>query len=407
MRKSPERTAWTVLIASFAVFCLLVSGIPLGIRAYLRNARTQQDALMKVIEGTVLVQQRNGPAPIGVTASASAWELSRGDKVVTDGSSWATLDLFDRSNVILYGNTGVELISSNAPRFRAGRRPNEIVLGLTGGLMRVGVALPGERATELRVHTPHAEISLVEGSYRIEVYNDGTELTVVRGEALVGLGADGVTVPQGTRTRIDLSGVPGEPGPAERNLILNGDFRDPLPPAWTAKPDTFGSPIAPPKVDVVQLGGRSAAHLLRREPDDGTHTEVSIEQALNLDVRDYSRLVLSFDVLLSFQSLSGGGQLSSEFPIQVRIDYKDRYGNDNFWTRGFYYRNEDGYRIVPDAWGQPIGTQIPQGVWYPYETENLLEMLGESGPAYLTRIKIYAGGWNYEGYVSEVRLIAE
>jgi len=407
MRSSPERAAWTVLLISFSVFCLLASGIPLGIRAYLRNARTQQDALMKVIEGTVLVQQRNGQAPIGVTSSSSAWELSRGDQVVTDGSSWATLDLFDRSNVILYGNTGVELVSSNSPRFRAGKRPNEIALKLTGGLMRMGVALPGDRATELHVLTPHAVLSLVEGSYRIEVYNDGTELTVLRGTALVGSQESRVTVPQGTRTRIDMSGIPGEPGPAERNLILNGDFREPLPPVWTAKPDTFGSPIAPPRVDIVQLGGRSAAHLVRREPDDGIHTEVSIEQALNLDVRDYSSLVLSLDVLLSFQSLSGGGQLSSEFPVQVRIDYKDRYGNDNFWTRGFYYQNGSGYRIVPDAWGQPIGTQIPQGVWYPYETENLLETLGESGPAYLTRIKIYAGGWNYEGYVSEVRLIAE
>ncbi len=407
MRSNPERAAWTVLLASFAVFCLLVSGIPLGIRAYLRNARTQEDATMQVIEGTVLVQQRNGSNPIGVTSSSQGWALSRGDQVITDSASWATLDLFDRSNVILYSNTQAELVSSSAPRFRASKEANETVLSLTGGLMRVGVALPAGRTTDVRVLTPHAEIGFGEGSYRIEVDNEGTQLTVVRGEALVGQAGAQVNIPQGTRTRIDLSGAPSELVPAERNLIVNGDFQQPLSSGWTTSTVVYDRSIASPKVEVVDRGGRNAVHLVRREPDDGNHTEVAIRQPLDLDVRDFTRLVLSFDVLLSFQSLSGGGQLSSEYPIQVLINYKDRYGNDNFWTHGFYYQNQTGYVIASDPWGQPFGEQIPPGVWYPYESANLLELLGESGPAHLTRITIYASGWNYEGYVSEIRLIAE
>jgi len=407
MRSNPERAAWTVLLASFAAFCLLVSGIPLGIRAYLRNARTQEDATMQVIEGTVLVQQRNGSNPIGVTSSSQGWALSRGDQVITDNASWATLDLFDRSNVILYSNTQVELVSSSTPRFRASKESSETVLSLTGGLMRVGVALPVGRATGVRVLTPHAEIAFGEGSYRIEVDNEGTQLTVVRGEALVGQTGAQVNIPQGTRTLIDLSGAPSELVPAERNLIVNGDFQQALPSGWITSTVVYDRAIAPPKVEVVDRGGRNAAHLVRREPDDGNHTEVAIEQRLDLDVRDFTRLVLSCDVLLSFQSLSGGGQLSSEYPIQVRIDYKDRYGNDNFWTHGFFYQNQAGYVLASDPWGQPFGEQIPPGVWYPYESANLLELLGESGPAHLTGIKVYASGWNYEGYVSEIRLIAE
>ena len=407
MRSNPERAAWTVLLASFAVFCLLVSGVPLGIRAYLRNARTQEDATMRVIEGTVLVQQRNGPNPIGVTSSSQGWALSRGDQVITDSASWATLDLFDRSNVILYSNTQAELVSSSTPRFRAGQESNETVLSLTGGLMRVGVALPAGRATVVRVLTPHAEIAFGEGSYRIEVDNEGSQLTVVRGEAQVGHAGAQVNIPQGTRTRIDLSGAPSELEPAERNLIVNGDFQQPLPSGWITSTVVYDRAIAPPKIEVVDRGGRNAAHLVRREPDDGNHTEVAIEQRLDLDVRDFTRLVLSCDVLLSFQSLSGGGQLSSEYPIQVRIDYKDRYGNDNFWTHGFFYQNQAGYVIASDPWGQPFGEQVPPGVWYPYESANLLELLGDSGPAHLTGIKVYASGWNYEGYVSEIRLIAE
>jgi len=407
MRKNPERAAWTILGASFAVFCLLVSGIPLATRAYVLNSTTDEKARMQVIEGTVLVHKPDGNAPIGVTASAQGWELSAGDEVITDDSSWATLDLLDRSSVILYSNTRATLVDSHAPRFSASKAPNKIILNLTGGLMRVGVALPGKRSTDFRVLTPHTDIILGEGSYRIEVVNDGTQLTVVRGEALVGRDGAQQAVPQGTRTWVDLTRVAGEPVPAERNLIVNGDFQLPLATGWMTSTVVYDRAIQPPKVEVVESGGREAVRLVRRESDNGKHTEVAIEQRLDLDVRDFTRLVLSLDVMLSFQSLSGGGQLSSEYPIQVRLDYKDRYGNDKFWTHGFYYQNEAGYPIAPDPWGTPFGEQIPHSVWYPYESGNLLELLGDAGPAHLTALKIYASGWNYEGLVSEIQLIAE
>jgi hypothetical protein len=407
MRSNPERTAWTILGASFALFCLLVTGLPLTIRAYLLNSTTDENARMQVIEGTVLVQKPNGNAPIGVTADAQGWELSSGDHVITDDSSWATLELFDRSSAILYSNTRATLVNSHSPRFGVSRTPNKIVLSLNGGLMRVGVALPGTRSTQFWVITPHTDIVLGEGSYRIEVANEGTQVTVVRGEALVGRGGAQATILQGTRTWVDLTGVAGDPVPAERNLIVNGDFQEPLATGWTTGTVVYDPAVQPPKVEVVESGGRDAVRLVRRESDNGKHTEVAIVQQLDLDARDFTRLVLSLDVMLSFQSLSGGGQLSSEYPIQVRLDYKDRWGNDKFWTHGFYYQNQADYPIVQDPWGQPFGEQIPPSVWYPYESGNLLELLGDNGPTHLTSLKIYASGWNYEGLVSEVQLIAE
>jgi hypothetical protein len=147
--------------------------------------------------------------------------------------------------------------------------------------------------------------------------------------------------------------------------------------------------------------------LVRRETDDGTHSEVAIQQALDQDVRDYAELVVSADVRLDFQSLSGGGLLSSEFPVIVRLDYKDRWGSDKFWTHGFYHQNQDGYPIALDAWGQPSGELIPQGVWYPFESDNLFELLGDNRPAYLTGLTVYASGWNYDSLVSEIQVIVE
>lgn len=216
-----------------------------------------------------------------------------------------------------------------------------------------------------------------------------------------------MTVPQGTRTLVDLNGEPAAPLPAARNLIVNGNFQQPLETTWITNTLILDSSARPPRIEVVDDGGRRSVRLVRREPDDGIHSEVSIQQKLDQDVRDFVRLEVLLDVKLNFQSLSGGGMLSSEFPVIVRLDYKDRWGNNQFWTHGFYYQNQAGYPIALDPWGRPTGERIPRDVWYPYESGNLLELLGESGPVHVTGLTVYASGWNYDSLVTEIQLIAE
>jgi len=404
MRKNPDRVAWTVLSMAFVFFCLLAIGIPLGARSYLLNATEDQDALLQVIAGTVLVDKANGADPIGVTDSAM---LSPGDEVITDDTSWATLDLFERSHVTLYREAKVKLDKAQAPQFGLSGKPNQITLNMTGGIVRVGVALPRERTTDFQVVTPHTNVVLEEGSYRIEVANEGTQFTVIRGQATVGQDVSAEVLRHGERTWVDLKGVPADSLPAAQNLIENGSFQPPVDTHWVTSTVIFSSTVQPPAVHGVEDGGRRAIRLVRREPDDGTHSEVAIQQRLDQDVRDFDRLTVSMDVLIDFQSLSGGGLLSSEFPIIVRLDYKDRWGSDKFWTHGFYYQNRQGYPIAPDPWGQPTGEKIPRGVWYPYESGNLLEALGDNRPAQITGFTVYASGWNYDSLVSEVQLILE
>ncbi len=404
MRKNPERVAWSVLWAAFVVCCALTTSIPLGIRSYVLNATEDQDTQLQRIEGTVLVQEAKGSKPYGVTDAAA---LSSGDEVILDATTRATLDLFERSHVTLYSNTNVELSRVQAPRFGISNRPNRITLNLTRGLARVGVAPPRERDTQFRVITPHTTLTLGDGSYRIEVTNQATQVTVVRGEAWMGLETPQMILLQGMRTRVDLSGVPADPLPAAQNLIENGDFQQPLSSSWLTNTLVLTSAVNPPVLEVVADGGRQAVRLVRREADEGNHTEVTIQQKLDYDVLDFDRLEVSLDVKLDYQSLSGGGQLSSEFPIIVRLDYKDLWGTDKFWTHGFYYQNQVGYPIAPDPWGRPTGAQIPRGVWYPYESGNLMELLGENFPAHITGLSVYASGWNYDSLVSEIQLIVE
>ncbi len=404
MRKNPERVAWTVLGSAFGIWCLLAVGIPLGVRAYLLNSTNDQETQLQVIEGTVLVQEARKSA---LTVVTEGMVLSPGDEVLTDNTSWATLDLFDRSHLTLYSNTNLKLEQAELPRFGISDQPCRIKLHMTGGLVRVGVALPVARSTSFEVVTPHTSLFLEEGSYRIEVTNQGTQITVVRGQASVHGNGFRMLVPQGTRTLVDLSGEPAAPLPAARNLIVNGDFVEPLGTAWVTNTLILDPSAQQPTVQVLEDGGRQSVRLVRREGDDGIHSEVAIQQGLDQDVRDYVWLGVSLDIKLDFQSLSGGGQQSSEFPIIVRLDYKDRWGKDQFWTHGFYYQNRSGYLIAVSELGEPAGEQIPRGVWYPYESGNLLELLGEIGPVHITGLTIYASGWNYDSMVSEVQLVVQ
>jgi hypothetical protein len=389
---------------AFVIFCLLVTSIPLGARSFLLTSSREMETLLQRIEGTILLRKAEASEAIGVTDSAI---VLPGDEIILDATSRGTLDLFDRSQVFLYGNTDLEVTRVQTPRYDVSDRPNQVTLTLTGGLARVAVAPPGERETQIEVLSPHTRVSLAEGSYRIEVTNQTTQVTVMRGEARLGPEATPVVLLQGQRARVDLSGTPSEPLPAAQNLVENGDFQTPLSTGWITNTVVYTSSIQPPQVEIVESGGRQAVRLYRREADEGNHTEVAIHQKLEHDVHDFARLEIAFDVMINYQSLSGGGLQSSEFPVIVRLDYKDLWGNDKFWTHGFYYQNQAGYAIAHDPWGRPTGEEIPRGLWYPFESGNLLELLGDNLPVYVTGITVYASGWNYDSLISEIQLIVE
>ncbi len=409
MRRNPERVAWTVLWASFATFVCLAVGGPLSLRWYLIHSMRPQPNRLEVIAGPVLVQRNEGQAPFGVV---QALEVAQGDQVLTDKNSWALLELFDRSTVVVYGDTRVRLVETTTPRFRLSREPSRIVLEVTGGSIRVGAALPSDRDVSFEVVTPHTLAALEEdGSYRVEVTNELTRVTVLYGEATVGqpLGTR-VSLEQGRRTEVGLEGMPVPPMPAARNLVRDGSFHEPLGTIWMTNTVVLSSTVQSPSARIVDDDGRSVVQFARLGPDEGHHSEASITQRIDQDVRDFDYVSLALNVRLLYQSLSGGGQLNSEFPIIVRLDYKDLWGNENFWTQGFYYQNEAGFVIPPPgeptAYGSP-GLKIPQAQWWPYESGNLIDLLGSNRPVFITSITIYASGWNYEGEVSDVQLIIE
>lgn len=409
--KSRERLAWTILLSAFVVFVSLVVTTPLTIRWYLTRSTSPQKATLEVNSGTVPVVQGQNVAPIAVAEGGVRDDIKEGAEIRTDSSSQAFLTLFNHSTIVVFPGTLLTLRRMRSPRFQFSDRPQEIVLEVAQGRVRVGVAPDVDRPTNTTIQTPRGVATLREGSYAVEVMPEETQLTVRTGEALVHAQGEGsgILLNQGERAIFFADRSPQGPLPAARNLASNGDFAQALAGTnslaegelaaeWRVYNDQGGDGGAVDgTASLIPVGDRRAVRFYRTDSLNN-HGETGIIHEINKDVSDYLSVKLRVDIKLVYQSLSGGGDQSSEYPVIVRVNYKDVYGNDNYWTHGFYYQNRDN---KPTQNAQ----RIPQNVWYLFEEPSLKETL--VNPRTITSIQIYASGWDYESLVSQVGLIAE
>ena len=397
LRKNPARLAWITLSMAFAIFCFLAVSIPLGIRWYLINATQVHKTSLAAIGGTVVVQEPNTSVHFAVTGTKN--DVLEGSIITTDATCQALLEFFEDSTLHLYNETRVIIQKTQSPRFSLSSKPNTIALEVTGGRVRIGVAPSTKSPLNFHVQTPHAIVELEEdGTYPMEVSSEEFHLTVRDGRAKVTAMGKTVELGQGERTTVEIGKEPTGPLPAERDLIVNSDFKQPLTVGWEAYHTQDVPEEVKGKAEVLVVGDRQAVRFWRMGKASG-HGETGIVQVIDKDVRDFTSLQLHISVRLLAQSLSRCGYRSSECPVIVRLDYKDINGNDNFWTHGFYFEDPVAGYPITDA------EKIPRYVWYPYESPNLMEELRE--PALIKSIRIYASGWDYQSMVSQVQLLAK
>jgi len=394
VRRDPQKVAWAILLASCFLFCTLAVIIPLAIRWWIITATTSYDATLEVINGTVLVRLRGMAPDVGVTSQR---EIPEGSIIRTDANSKALLTFFDDSRVTIFPNSEVRLIKARSPSFGLSPRPNVTILEQNAGRIRVGPALPTSRPTDWQLVTPHCQISLSEGSYSVVVSNEASEIAVRRGEATVEAGGQRTVLPARRRVVVALGEGSSPLLPAASNLIINDDFSRGLF-GWRTYSTSGQAGGEGGEAELTTFEGREVMRLHRRG-EDRVHTEAGITQEVDQDVSDYLSLQLRLDVKVDSHSLGGGGYLSSEYPVIVRIDYEDEYGSAAHWYHGFYCQNVHNNPTLN-------GELIRCGVWYPYEETNLLEIL-EPPPFYIRSVRIYASGWNYDSLVAEIGLLVE
>ncbi len=406
-QRSPERVAWVVMLLSFFLCLVLAVGTPLGVRTFLRHASQPVPLKARSLHGIALLAV---PGQEELAAITRPRAFTPGRTLRTDASSSALLSASGEGGgefaaevitILMYNNTELTLLTAERPRFpQWSPDPVRVKVRVDQGRIRVVSGRYDHRPLITTVETPHGLVTAQDASFSVFVNNQGMEVTVRQGRVRVFARGLEVPVAEGQRTKVPLAQPPQPPTSAERNLIRNGNFTQPLETTWTVgflQPDV----VTAGTVSVVDAGGRRAVQFTRRA-EEGVHTEVWIEQKLNRDVRDVDSLVLRMDVRLLYQSLPGGGFLGSEYPLMVRIDYTDVYGKDRFWVHGFYFRDPQ------KGWPTVNGEKIPPFVWWPYESTNLVALWEQTNtrPAVLHKIRIYASGHNYQSMVAEVGLFA-
>ncbi len=406
MRRNPERLAWAVTLAAFALFCALAVSIPVGVRWYLTNSTRAHQARVTCLEGTAVVEDpaRGGAVPLLKGEDISVPE---GTVVSVDDTAQARISFFDQSFIVLRPRTSVALDVMRSPRYSFSPRPAHITLQVKGGGLWASTVLRGSSPVEFTVNSLQAHTLLAEdGGYTFEVSNERTEVIVQRGTAEVTTASTAVpdntaqvTVGSRQRTVVEIGRAPLPPMSAERDLIVNGDFGAPLNSGWIAFNDQGGDGgEIDGTVSRVEEEGRRAVRFFRT--DVRNHCETIIEQEINRDLPEpLTTVQVRATIKLVNQTLSGGGYLSSEYPLLIRLRYRDEYGSEDEWIHGFYYQNvEDN----PTMRGQ----EIAQNQWHLYESDNLLDVLPIE-PRRILSLRVSASGWGYESLVSEISLIVE
>lgn len=402
----PTRTAWAVLLAAFAAFCILAIVLPWAGYRYVRTATAPRMADVEPISsagGTVLAVFGGVPQAVN-----SVLEVPEGGRVITDKESAAFVQFFEGSNVRLAANTEVILRQMRAPRWRWSRADDKIVLDIRQGRVSLGAASASDVPLHYEIRSPHATAVLGEGSYRVDV--TPAETLVVAYEksyagteqAEVRAAGETVQLGPGQRTRVSAGQVPSAPVSAVENILDDSYFTQPLGEVWQPfyNQGGDGDDGVPGRVSILETEGRRAVQFVRQGSLDNS-ADVGIVQQINETLPDLTTsLTLQADLRIIDQELPGGGVQSTEYPIVFRLKYKDVEDNEHVWYHGFYYLPGDHVQN---------GDQVPPAEWRTYDSGNLLDpTTGLSPPPVrLVSLEILASGHDYWSMVSYVRLLAD
>jgi hypothetical protein len=406
VRENPERLAWTVLLISFTIFLALVITVPVSLRYFVELATVKQTAVLDPAQGTILLYPPRTLEPIAITELRD--QVVEGSIVEAgDSPTQATIRLISEGNddlslgsVQIFSGTRLRIDQMRSPTFEMSSAPYQARLTVDKGQLRVFTNSGEDRPISVLIVTPHGEVDLAAGSYQIAVTEEQTGITVSAGEAILRKGDHApLVVTSGLRAWMNAGALAEEAVVATENLLRNGNFTESMRDTWESY--VIAQNVTPGRVSIMERDGRRVAYFVR-QGEDNVPTEVGIRQYIGKDVNVYDKLMLQLDVKLLFQSLSGAGYLSSEYPLRVEINYTDIYGKQLSWGHGFYYRDPDN-----ENWKIVNGEKIPPFNWYTYRSPNLMELLKETRPARIDSIRIYSSGWNYQSMVSEAFLVAE
>ena len=412
MYKKIEGLAWLVLLASFFTCILLAVAIPSGIRWYILNATRPLSITLEVRQGTV-TRQRPGSSTREQLGEMNTIHTGERLDLSSDADALLLFYRADQPNapvvtIQLYGRTTIVPRRARTPRFPISKLPHRVSLEvLYGTNIHLSVEEDG-RPSRLLVTTPQGKVTLDEGLYTIAVDGVRTELSVRSGQAHIPDPATGESfiLTSLQRTELTEDGI-GTIDVGERNLLHthNGDFSQPLEGTWKTYNIVGVAGESPGTVRRVAVGDHYIVLLSRAGL---AHAETGIIQELNQDIRGAQTLRVRARIRVDTQTLDVCGSLGTECPVMIRLTFKDQRGTPGReWLQGFYAVEGTDKPFCQSCEWQARHIKVPQGIWYDYESPDLLPLLREQNivPVMIQSVKIYASGHTYSAAVDEIAIL--
>jgi len=417
--KRIETVAWAILLTAFGVCLIIAIGTPWSVRWLIMNTTRPMKVIIQPRAGVIAQQgpgsttstllnadaEITGKQTFRLSENAEAWLLFYHPE--SDDSDPSAPPIV---TVQLYGKTDLTIENTETPRFSASRLPNQIAFTIRRGANTQIAVEDNERATVLRVQTPHGVAEMDEGTYTVVVEEDQTEFAVSSGQAHIPDPSTGEKFVLGELQRAEVTAAGlTEIYTGERDILRNrnGDFELPLEGTWEIFSRTAFSDQSSGTVRQTALADNRHIVLFTRMGQG--FSETGITQEVDQDIRGVKSLRVRARLRIDTQTLTVCGSLGTECPMMIRIKYTDQAGAVREWLQGFYAIEGDGNQpICQSCEWQAAHIKVAQpGVWHNYESPDLLPLLHAQGidPVTIRQVDIYASGHAYGAAIDNIAIL--
>ncbi len=383
-----------ILWTAFATFGVLAFASIRLATDYWTTASIDLTAHADQAQGIVQVKRPGQGEALWSTADR---ELPVGTWLTTQRAGTLHLTFFENSQMTLLSDSRVELASMNVGRFITSR--SSLQINQSDGPVRY------QTAGEIDVRVPNGLVRVGPGNATVWVDGQGTNVLVYGGTAQLEAAGSSVAVPAGSRASLSAERRLVGPEPRARNLLVNGDFTRGEA-GW--EPDDLQ--VAPKDVNgerrattATIAGVQVPALRIIRESVKQQHGETRLRQQMNLDVSGYRSLYVDAWVRVDGASLPGGGQLGSEYPMMLRLQYEGpQEGSQPDWLVGFFAQQPDGWPLP-----EKIAQQVPAGQWFHFRSPNLMDQEMSRRPFTLRRFEVMGQGHSYDAQVADMHIVGD
>ncbi|MCY3946765.1 MAG: hypothetical protein OXF44_10845 [Anaerolineaceae bacterium] len=445
-RANPQILAWSILLLSFALFCLLFASFLVTAENFLFQSSLPMEVILNVGRGTVSVSDLANPVEqVGINGSA----IADGVIVRTDPQSQGTINFIDGeegeerllATLTLQRNSRVTLLSAQRPRFPWSRRGHEIALqdvigemnltisDFVGQDMRVFGRTPGRAWLQMSGPGTYT----IEGaSEELRLFNHDGQVRLESADGLqsrdVSPGAQGAVLYETPRVEIR---------PGYVNLLKDEDFAQLQGGASTSEGTAWtcdhGQSDSPPGAhEILDAFGLDSLRFLRDGGVTSHGENFCVQQfgqrGLDLKQFDLDYLSIRVSFFVERASLGSCGTHGSECPLMLRMDYLNQEylepqqglqpgetgvravppGGDAIkWHHGFFTHTREEWPMRCDTCIQDHEL-IHEKSWYVYESPNLLTLFSPNPPPeIIVGVWVYASGHEYDVRVRDVALLAK